>query len=70
MRLTGEMKPRISDTERRLIYLSLIVIVALAVLMQYGLQDTYSLVALLIIVVVAIGNIVYIYNRSRKKVES
>ncbi len=65
--MTGGMKPRISDTERRLIYLSLIVIVALAVLMQYGLQDTYSPVALLIIVVVAIGNIVYLYNRSRKK---
>ena len=68
--MTGEMKPRISDTERRLIYLSLIVIVVLAVLMQYGLQDIYSLVALFIIVVVAIGNIVYLYNRSRKKVES
>ena len=61
------MKPRMSETERQLIYLSLIVIVVIAILMQYGLEETYSLLALFFIIVIAIGNIVYIYNRSRRK---
>ncbi len=65
--LNQGMKPRMSETERQLIYLSLIVIVVLAILMQYGPTETYSLVAIFFIIVIALGNIVYIYNRSRKK---
>jgi len=65
--LMGGKKQRVSETELRLIYLSLIIIVVLAVLMQL---DIYSVGALFLIVIVAIANIVYFYNRSRKRAET
>lgn len=60
-------QPKMSEAERQLLYLSLVVIVVLAILMQYGLAETYSILALFFIIVIAIGNIAYLYSRSKKK---
>ncbi len=58
---------RISETERRIIYLSLILIVILAVLMNYTQDQTTSLVSLFFIVIIAIANIIYFASRRKSK---
>jgi lipoprotein signal peptidase len=65
----GEMSNRISENERRIIYLSVFVIIMLTILFGLHNDQTYSIVAMLLIVIVAIGNIVYIYGRMRRKTE-
>jgi len=65
--LNGVEQSKMSEAERQLLYLSLVVIVVLAILMQYGLAETYSILALFFIIVIAIGNIAYLYSRSKKK---
>lgn len=65
--MNGVEQSKMSEAERQLLYLSLVVIVVLAILMQYGLAETYSILALFFIIVIAIGNIAYLYSRSKKK---
>jgi lipoprotein signal peptidase len=60
------MSSNISENERRVLYLSLFIIVLLAIILQFTSDQTYSLLALLFLGVIAIGNIVYIYTRSKK----
>ena len=50
----------------RLIYLSLLVVIVLALLAHQSIQVTISTASLLMIVLIAIGNIVYLHSRSRK----
>ncbi len=65
----GEMSNKISENERRIIYLSVLVVIVLALLLGLSNNQTYSLVAVLFIVIVAIGNVVYFYGRMRGKPE-
>ena len=60
------MSSNISENERRVLYLSLFIIVLLAIILQFTSDQTYSLLALLFLGVIAIGNIVYIYTRLKK----
>jgi F0F1-type ATP synthase assembly protein I len=63
------MSNKISENERRIIYLSVLVVIVLALLLGLSDNQTYSLVAVLFIVIVAIGNVVYFYGRMRGKPE-
>lgn len=60
------MAVNISENERRVLYLSLLLIILLAVVMQFTQDQMYSLFALLFLGVVAVGNIIYFYTRRRK----
>jgi hypothetical protein len=57
---------KIGEKERRVIYVSLIVIVALGVLEHLAAGQIYSVAALFLIVIVALGNIGYLYSRFKK----
>lgn len=64
---TGEIVAvNISENERRVLYLSLLLIILLAVVMQFTQDQMYSLFALLFLGVVAVENIIYFYTRRRK----
>ena len=63
------MSNRISENERRIIYLSVFVVIMLAIFFGLSNDQTYSIIAVLLIVIIAIGNVVYIYGRMRRKPE-
>jgi hypothetical protein len=56
----------ISENERRILYISLFVIILLVVVMRLTQDQMYSLIALFVLGVVAVGNIIYFYRRRRK----
>ncbi|MCX6648735.1 MAG: hypothetical protein NTV61_05030 [Candidatus Bathyarchaeota archaeon] len=60
------MSLSISENERRVLYLSLFLIILLALVIQLTSDQVYSLLALLFLGVIAVGNIVYLYSRRRK----
>ena len=60
------MSVNISENERRVLYLSLLLMILLAVMMELTKDQTYSLLALFVLGVVAVGNIIYYYSRRRK----
>ncbi len=63
------MSNKISENERRIVYLSVLVVVVLAILLGLSNDQTYSIVAVLFIIIVVIGNVVYFYGRMRRKPE-
>jgi hypothetical protein len=63
---TGEnLSFNISENERRILYLSLFLIILLAVVMQLTQDQTYSLLAFFVLGVVAVGNLIYFYSRRK-----
>jgi len=58
---------RLSQIDRRIIYASLAIIMVLAVLGHLTTGETYSIATLLLIVFVALGNIGYLYSRSKNE---
>ncbi len=54
---------KVSQNERRLLYLSIAIIVLIAAYLQLTLDKTDSIVAVFFLVVVAVGNIMYFYTR-------
>jgi len=50
----------------RIIYISLLVIVALAIATHLSTEKTSSLVTVFLIVIIALGNIGYLYRRFKK----
>lgn len=63
------MGTRMGEKQRRVIYVSLIVIVALGVMEHLTAGQIYSIVALFLIVIVALGNIYYLYSRFKKSTD-
>jgi lysylphosphatidylglycerol synthetase-like protein (DUF2156 family) len=57
---------KMEEKTRRLIYLSLLVVIVLAVLAHQTTQVTISAASLLLIVLIAISNIVYLHSKSKK----
>lgn len=64
--MDGLGETKMGENTRRIIYLSLVIIVALAVLEHLTAGQTYSIAALFLIVIVALGNISYLHSRFRK----
>lgn len=60
-------KTKISQTERLIIFLSLFIIIILAILMQYSQAQVYSILTLFVIIIIVIGNAIYIYNKYKTK---
>jgi heme/copper-type cytochrome/quinol oxidase subunit 2 len=58
-----------SENERRIVYLSMLVVAVLAILLGLSNDQTYSAVTVLFIVIVVIGNIIYFYRRMKRKPE-
>ncbi len=56
---------KVSESERRIIYVSLFAIIVLAVFMQWTSDQLISLGALFLVVVVALGNIAYLYGKRK-----
>jgi hypothetical protein len=65
----SRMSNKMSENERRIVYLSVLVVVVLAILLGLSNDQTYSAVTVLFIVIVVIGNIIYIYRRMKHKPE-
>lgn len=63
------MSERLERIDSRLIYASLLVIVVLALLTHLSTDKTQSLVTVFMIVIIALGNIGYLYGRFKKRVE-
>lgn len=59
------MSERMEENERRVLYVSLLIIAVLAVALRLTDDQSYSLVAVAFIVVIALGNIAYLYTRPR-----
>ena len=57
------------ENTRRIIYLSVAVVLALGVLAHFTTGQVISSASLLVIVLVVIGNIGYLYSRSRKSID-
>lgn len=53
--------------DRKIIYLSLLIIVVLALLSHLTAGQIYSLATVLLIIFIALGNIGYLYTKSKKK---
>jgi predicted Na+-dependent transporter len=51
---------------RKIAYTSLLVIVALAIVTHLTSGQTYSLATVILVVFIALGNIGYLYSRSKK----
>jgi predicted Na+-dependent transporter len=51
---------------RKIAYTSLLVIVALAIVTHITSGQTYSLATVILVVFIALGNIGYLHNRSKK----
>jgi hypothetical protein len=60
------MSGNVGENERRVLYLSLFLIVILSIILQFTSDQTYSLLAFVFLGVIAVGNIAYLYSRSRK----
>jgi accessory gene regulator protein AgrB len=58
--------PIISENERRILYLSLFLIIILALIIHLTTDQLTSLGALFFVVVVALGNMTYLYSRRKK----
>ncbi len=63
------MSNKMSENERRIVYLSVLVVAVLAILLGLSNDQTYSAVTVLFIVIVVIGNIIYFYRRMKRKPE-
>jgi heme A synthase len=59
----------LGEKEGRVIYVSLIVVAALGVMEHLTAGQIYSIVALFLIVIVALGNIYYLYTRFKKSTD-
>jgi uncharacterized membrane protein len=57
---------KIGNRERNLIYTSFVIVVVLALLMNAVAGTVYSLVPLLMIVLVVLGNILYLRGKRQK----
>ena len=55
------------DTERYIIYASFFIIVILSVLLGLNESDYLSILTIFMIAIIAIGNIVYLYGKYRKR---
>ena len=62
-------RTRLGEKEGRVIYVSLIVVAALGVMEHLTAGQIYSIVALFLIVIVALGNIYYLYTRFKKSTD-
>jgi predicted Na+-dependent transporter len=60
---SGSVLERIA---RKIAYTSLLVIVALAIVTHLTSGQTYSLATVILVVFIALGNIGYLYSRSKK----
>ncbi len=60
------MAERLERIDPRIIYVSLLVIVALAIATHLSTEKTSSLVTVFLIVIIALGNIGYLYRRFKK----
>ncbi len=60
----------VSENERRILYISLFIIILLALFMQWTSDQLMSLGALFFVVVVALTNIAYLYRRRKKTATS
>ena len=63
------MSNKVSENESRIIYLSLFVIIVLAILLGLSNDQIYSSVVVFLIVIVIIGNVIYFYGRIRLRPE-
>jgi lipoprotein signal peptidase len=57
----------INQIDRRILYASMAIVVVLAVLMRLKMDEIYSLLAVLLIIFVALGNIGYFYTKSKTR---
>jgi undecaprenyl pyrophosphate phosphatase UppP len=64
-----EMSNKMSENERRIVYLSVLVVAVLAILLGLSNDQTYSAVTVLFIVIIVIGNIIYFYRRMKRTPE-
>jgi lipoprotein signal peptidase len=63
------MADRLDRIDRRIIYASLLIIIVLAAVTRLSPEETYSIVSVFLIIIVALGNIGYLYSRSRRRSE-
>jgi hypothetical protein len=60
------MAKKLEQIDPRILYASLLIIMVLAIAINLSTEKVLSVAAMFIIVVVALGNIGYIYRRFRK----
>lgn len=60
------MVERLEQIDPRIIYASLLIIMALAILSNLTVERALSIASVFIIVIIALGNIGYVYRRFRK----
>jgi len=60
---------KVIENESSIIYLSLFVIIVLAILLGLSNDQIYSSVVVFLIVIIIIGNVVYFYGRMRLRPE-
>lgn len=63
-------KTSVVEIERRNIYLTLIIILILAIIMQFTQGQIASLLSLFLIGIIVIGNIIYLHNRFRAHIRN
>jgi len=61
-----EISNKMSESERKILYASLFLIVIVAVILGLREDDIYSLISLFLIVVIAISNVLYFYTKMKK----
>jgi hypothetical protein len=58
---------RLMESERTIIYFSILMIVILAVLVNVTKQELFPLASVVIIVIIAISNVIYFYRKRKKQ---
>jgi hypothetical protein len=61
-----EISNKMTESERKILYASLFLIVIVAVILGLREDDIYSLISLFLIVVIAISNVLYFYTKMKK----
>jgi len=61
------MADQLGRVDRRIIYASLLIIIVLAAITRLSPEETYSIVAIFTIIIVALGNIGYLYSKSSRR---
>jgi NADH:ubiquinone oxidoreductase subunit 3 (subunit A) len=60
------MAEKLEEIDYRIIYLSFLIIMFLAVAIHLSYQETQSLIALAFIILIALSNIGYLYSKRKK----
>lgn len=61
------MAGKLEHLDPRILYLSLFIILILAVATHLNTDETISIVIVFLIVVIALGNVAYLYNTFKKR---